>query len=154
MIMGHNSVLPLYCGRSYFDVPAAPDRHPYKSSRIWNRSGYMTVSDVFCLRGSSSAAPVWQLIFQKQPDVRFVAIHQQLLGNDALQVASQLNANLLLLVFGKDVDDTIHCRCRILSMQSCQNKMSGFGSRIAVAIVSVSRISPTRITSGSHVMLP
>ena len=32
----------------------------------------MTVSDVFCLRGSSSAAPVWQLIFQKQPDVRFV----------------------------------------------------------------------------------
>jgi hypothetical protein len=71
------------------------------------------------------------------------------LRNDALEDKAELGSNLCLLVRRKDIDDPVNRLWCILSVEGCEYKRPVSAALMASEMVSRSRISPTRITSGS-----
>ena len=73
----------------------------------------------------------------------------QLLADDALERAGELDADLLLLVRREDVDDAVDRLAGVLGVQGGEDEVAGLGRGQRDEIVSRSRISPTRMMSGS-----
>ena len=74
---------------------------------------------------------------------------QQPLVDDGQQRAGQLDLDLGAAVGGEDVDDAVDGLGRVVGVQRGEDQVAGLGDGQGGRMVSRSRISPTRMTSGS-----
>jgi hypothetical protein len=78
-----------------------------------------------------------------------VAHRHQALRDHRAQVQRQVHQQLLAPLFGEEVDDAVERLVGAVGVQRGHAQVAGLGEGDRVSIVSRSRISPIRITSGA-----
>ena len=102
----------------------------------------------FCLRGSGLPPPTYSPVAHTAPRAR-LDILTQLLRQNRTQASRQLITHRIFLLRRKGIDRALDRLRRTARVQRGQHQMAGFRRRQRGRIVSLSRSSPSRITSGS-----